>query len=67
MKSNYCTGVPQASGMFHWGSASPKRLKTTDIDKSSRDPIAGIVSNAPLRALKLERISYGKRENSRYT
>ena len=28
-QSNYRTGASQASGMFHWGSAPPKRLKTT--------------------------------------
>ena len=31
---NYCTGIPQATGMFSWGSASAKRLKTTDIPYS---------------------------------
>ena len=30
-QSNYRTGAPQASGMFHWGSAPPKRLKTTAL------------------------------------
>ena len=29
---NYCTGVPQVSGMFYWDSAPPKRLKTTDLE-----------------------------------
>ena len=31
-QSNYRTGAPQASGMFHWGSTPPKRLKTTDLN-----------------------------------
>ena len=34
-QSNYCTGAPQASVMFHWGSAPPKRLKTTELDNCS--------------------------------
>ena len=33
-QSNYRTGAPQTSGMFHWGSAPPKRLKTTAVDKT---------------------------------
>ena len=28
---NYCTGVPRATGMLSWGSASAKRLKTTGL------------------------------------
>ena len=32
-QSNYRTEAPQASGMFHWGSAPPKRLKTTALEK----------------------------------
>ena len=29
---NYCTEIPQASGMFHGGFAPTKRLKTTGLD-----------------------------------
>ena len=28
---NHCTGVPQTIGMFPWGSAPSKRLKTTGL------------------------------------
>ena len=31
-QSNYRTGAPQASGMFHWNSSPPKRLKTIGLD-----------------------------------
>ena len=37
-QSNYRTGAPQASGMFHWGSAPPKRLKTTGLNEFLRNP-----------------------------
>ena len=30
---NYCTDVPRLTGMFSWGSAPAKRLKTTGLDQ----------------------------------
>ena len=32
LQLSYCTGVPRITGMFLWGSAASKRLKTTALN-----------------------------------